>query len=295
MKRFYCILLLCMAFLFSLLNEENVNARTLISVEKAGSLSSLLTQEQQDTLTMLSLSGKLNSADIRTLRHMAGYMEEGCRAGRLKWLDLREVEFVTDKEPYLEIDVEKENANYQILYKFENIGSGGSLLDQSYLETFEPLHNANLKDNNKRWTQDKYSNEGTGKGVGKYFVFILNDEKDSSIRVPKSRWCVDSLENGNNSKIANLLQKGMKRKNGHEIKVVSKRHYFYSYTQKNTFCKDMFYHCPMLQLVIVPESCKIDNIVELKNMGFHIKMSRKGKKVRNPYNPTGLEFTPIKN
>lgn len=289
-KRYHLFAMVILTSLYTIGQNRIVH----ISIDKPGSLSSLLTQEQQDTITMLTLSGKLNSADIRTLRHMTGFEEEGCRTGRLQILDLKAAEFVTDKEPYLKIDVEKENVCYQTLYKFENIGSGGSLLDQGYLETFEPLHKANFYDNNKRWTQDRYSNEGTGKGVGKHFVFIMDDETDSQIPVPKGKWCVDSLKNSKDRKIANLLEKGMKPKNGHEVKVSSGHHFFYSYTQKNTFCKDMFYHCPMLQQVVIPESCKIDDRVELKNIGYSIEMPRKQKKVRKPYNPNGLEFTPIK-
>lgn len=71
---------------------------TCINVRKAGTLSSLLTQEQKDTCTRLLIMGKINSADIVTIREMAG--ENGCLEG----IDLSGVRIVSSKKPYLRIE-----------------------------------------------------------------------------------------------------------------------------------------------------------------------------------------------
>ena len=62
---------------FFLLFFEGGRAHTFVVVKQAGTLGTLLTQVQQDTCTALAIKGKLNSDDIRILRRMAGYKEDG--------------------------------------------------------------------------------------------------------------------------------------------------------------------------------------------------------------------------
>ena len=83
--------------LAALLCVANTFAVTTVKVKQAGTLGTLLTQVQQDTCTALAIKGKLNSADIRVLRRMAGYGTEG-RPGRLAVLDLHKARFVKDSE-----------------------------------------------------------------------------------------------------------------------------------------------------------------------------------------------------
>ena len=93
--------------LAALLCVANTFAVTTVKVKKAGTLGILLTQAQQDTCTSLAIKGKLNSDDIRILRRMAGYKEDGCSTGQLHTLNLAEAEFVTDKEPYMVLDAKE--------------------------------------------------------------------------------------------------------------------------------------------------------------------------------------------
>lgn len=58
-----------------LLVSIGINAETRVTLGKAGTLASLLSQVQQDTNTSLVIEGPINSADIRLLRRMAGYRE----------------------------------------------------------------------------------------------------------------------------------------------------------------------------------------------------------------------------
>lgn len=77
-----------------------------VTLQKAGTLAQLLTAEEQRSITQLTISGPLNSADIRLLRRMAGAFDEEASAadwdgGSLKHLNLKEATIVNDKEPYL--------------------------------------------------------------------------------------------------------------------------------------------------------------------------------------------------
>ena len=99
MKIVFCLNLILCAMMLS--------AQAIVSVTKPGNLSKVLTSAQRDTCTQLIVKGKLNSADIRVLRRMAGYKEEGCSTGHLHTLNLAEAEFVTDKEPYMVLDAKE--------------------------------------------------------------------------------------------------------------------------------------------------------------------------------------------
>ena len=118
-------------------------AQNVVEVRKPGTLSSLLTQEQQDTCTTLILEGKLNSSDIKVLRHMAGYQEEGCQTGCLRGVDLSRVTFVSDKKPYLVLDTAQEHmmgyannstmnnssiGSYELVHGGSRFNSGGPVI-----------------------------------------------------------------------------------------------------------------------------------------------------------------------
>ena len=58
--------------LVALLCATSTFAMTTVRIKQAGTLGTLLTPEQLDTCTALAIWGKLNSADIKVLRRMAG-------------------------------------------------------------------------------------------------------------------------------------------------------------------------------------------------------------------------------
>ena len=80
-------------------------SQTKVELSTPGTLSALLTDAQKDTCKSLVVTGKLNSADIRTLRQMAGYGDDG---GKLENLDLRNAGFVSDDSPYQTLDAEND-------------------------------------------------------------------------------------------------------------------------------------------------------------------------------------------
>ena len=95
------LILFFLLFTTSLLSvaSDNLYVATQVRVESPGSLCNQLSEMQQDTCQSLIVSGKINSADIKVLRRMAG--AEG--SGSLRVLNLMDAEIVSSSEPYLTI------------------------------------------------------------------------------------------------------------------------------------------------------------------------------------------------
>lgn len=71
---------------------NNITPTTVV-VEKAGTLSTLLSQESMDTITSLILKGEINGDDVQVLRYMAGRDKDGkVSDGMLSELDMSEVQ-----------------------------------------------------------------------------------------------------------------------------------------------------------------------------------------------------------
>lgn len=71
---------------------NNITPTTIV-VEKAGTLSTLLSQESMDTITSLILKGEINGDDVQVLRYMAGRDKDGeVSNGMLSELDMSEVQ-----------------------------------------------------------------------------------------------------------------------------------------------------------------------------------------------------------
>ena len=86
----------------------SVQAQTIVKMKKTGTLGQMVGELRLDTCSYLTIEGKLNSADIRVLRQIAGYEEKGGSSGNLLMLDLRKAKFASDDEPFMELDASKE-------------------------------------------------------------------------------------------------------------------------------------------------------------------------------------------
>ena len=86
----------------------SAQAQTIVKVKKTGTLGQMAGELRLDTCSYLTIEGKLNSADIRVLRQLAGYEEKGGSSGNLLMLDLRKAKFASDDEPFMELDASKE-------------------------------------------------------------------------------------------------------------------------------------------------------------------------------------------
>ena len=100
-------------------NKKHIS-RT-VTVETPGTLSSLLSEKDYPNISSLKIIGKINGADIRLIRRMAGGYES-CDyfswKGILSSLDLSEATIVTDSIPYINIDAGSINFKMNVKGKF---------------------------------------------------------------------------------------------------------------------------------------------------------------------------------
>lgn len=225
------------AFCTILLTE----ARTTIHNPQAGNLSQVLTQAQIDTCSVLVVSGELNSADLKILRRMAGYMEqEGDKVGRLAYLDLSGARFKSDKKPYLSIDAEKAH-----LFLYQKQVSTNAQSDYDYKPSVK-----------NGGTVGDFAAERMGSTVpvllgsswsyGKNYALLGYNGKDyvsssASYKVT-------------NQKGGGVRFQSLRHIKGHHLKKVDKRWVWSSHISKGQFCYDMFYGCSNLKVVVLPKN-----------------------------------------
>ncbi len=250
-------------------------AQTKVDVNTPGTLSALLTDTQKDTCRSLVVSGKLNSADIRVLRQMGGYGDEGGKTGRLETLDLKDARFVNDKEPFMVLDAAKDHlAGTAVPGRVTNWSLN------TYQSTDASYGNATKwsSDNNFAWREYK------GLWALYYYpkFFLGHDGKKSVLSGAV-------VYSGNNngwyqsktqvtSKDQYLFAKGvddrqwkmMKRQKitrfrGHRLEKDGDNYKLYVSTDRKRFYHDMFYKCASLKTVVLPVWASIDySVVDLK-------------------------------
>lgn len=224
-------------FLFSVLFSLSVYSQEAVKVKvtKPGTLSTLLTETQQNTCKYLVVSGKLNSADIKVLRKMAGANGRG----KLTILNLMNATIVSSETPYLTI----RNAEEKIL------------AGKSY-EHYEPTSIYFGHDARAHFSDIEYALAET-----KYHpvspLVVITDEANY-VLLGEAYGELDAK-----TKTQNLAQwKSIKRQKlngkGHRISQDEEEHYtYYAFTSKKLFCMDMFYRCPNMKLVILPRKGNI--------------------------------------
>ena len=214
-----------------------------------GGLSRMLNPAERDTCSVLVVSGELNSADLKILRRMAGYMEqEGNRVGRLAYLDLSGARFKSDKNPYLYVDAE---LAHLCLYQ-ETIYTN---LQESFSK---PSARGGFYGSNVV-TQIPYV-LGSSHGYRKNFALLNLDDRAE-------------VEAADSYRMTSRKKKGihflsLRHIRGHHLKKVKGEWIWSSHIRKGQFCYDMFYGCPNLKVVILPESGKCCNRVWVYNDGI---------------------------
>ena len=229
------ILTFCMVFL--------AEARTTIHNPNAGGLCKVLSKEQIDTCTNVILTGELNSEDLRLLRRMAGYKEhEDDKVGKLAYLDLSRVRFKSDKNPYLSVDAEKAR-----LFLYQDV------VYTSPEESFsKPSTRGGMYESGHKATQIPYI-LGSSHGYRKNFAFLDLDD-------------TAELETADSYRMTSKKKKGihfqsLRHIRGHHLKKVNGNWIWSSRIRKGQFCYDMFYGCPNLKAIVLPESGKCCNRV----------------------------------
>ena len=247
-------LFLFITFCFSLIAASQEPVK--VNLEKPGTLSSLLTEAQKDTCQYLAVSGKLNSADIKVLRKMAG--ADG--HGKLRTLNLLDATIVSSEEPYLTI----RNAEETIL-------AGKS--SERYAPTSIYFgHDVNASFNGREYPleEDLY---GAPCVITDDANYILLGEAYGEL--------------DEKTKALNLAQwKSIKRQKlngkGHRISKGEGEHYTYNaFTSKKLFCMDMFYRCPNLKLVVLPRKGKIYSRVAVAGDSERRYINLTKKKAKN--------------
>jgi len=215
-------LFLFIAFCFSLFASSQEPVK--VKVKEPGTLSALLTQAQQDTCQYLAVSGKLNSADIKVLRKMAG--ADG--RGKLTILNLMNATIVSSEVPYLTIRNAEEKILPNVSSVKVSVGPMGRELRWGGLSPEIPS-----------------------------FSTLGNDLLSAKLILPnQAEQPLDVNAVSQNLSLWKAITK-IKLK-GHTIIEGKDGHYTYSaFTHKKHFCRDMFYHCPNLKQVIVPEKGKM--------------------------------------
>lgn len=236
---------------------------TCINVKKAGTLETLLTQEQKDTCSQLRIMGKINSADIITLRKMAG------ENGQLWKLDLSGARIVASKEPYLVVENAEDKLSLWSRYVQGGYSdaSGWVRIPDSERESF-------FEHRNRDW--GAYQNKQYTSNPERYM-------RPTPYRIPsrertrvsgfwesfKRWWSGDSYSYGQTAiclfeetlgQVPSRKPKKMKPTHlkGHRLERDGEGYILTAHTAKNSFCQDMFYHCPKLRLVIVPLKASLD-------------------------------------
>jgi hypothetical protein len=237
-------------------NDYSGEMMTFINVKKAGTLESLLTQEQKDTCSRLMIVGKINSADIVTLRKMAG------ENGSLAILDLSGARIVESKEPYLVI----EDAEQHIMLWRHWVQGGPSYTPRDWIEIPE---SERVEYNKRSWRptyQDKKYPSSPSRYMlpSRYNVPYRERTRVSGFRETFKKWwsgdsntygqtaiCLfeDSLMELPGRKI--LKMKPIRLK-GHRLERKGDKYVLTAHTVRGSLCSDMFYDCPKLKHVIVP-------------------------------------------
>ncbi|MBP3711286.1 MAG: hypothetical protein J6I86_02335 [Bacteroidaceae bacterium] len=204
-----------------------------VNVTKAGTLSTLLTKAQQDTCQHLVVTGKLNSADIKALRKMAG--EDG--HGSLHTLDLKDATIVSSDVPYLTIRNAEEKVVPELLNEYVHqtliTGGGGRV----------PSSEASWYLSDEYLPVEEYYGGNPNPELRHVSFFLLGDTNkklsERAIHLNMAQW--------------KKMKRQKTKAKGHLVEPGQDGHFtYFAFTRKKLFSKDMFYLCPNLRLIIIP-------------------------------------------
>ena len=103
-----------------IIEESSYNPRKTLNVATAGTLSTLIAEEEKYTIEELALTGELNGSDLRFLQDMAGYDGNQFTEGRLSYLDISNAKIVEGGSPYSQAD-ELGNNVFFLTSKLESV------------------------------------------------------------------------------------------------------------------------------------------------------------------------------
>lgn len=205
------------------------NTKSII-VKKAGTLAQMLTDEEKATVDELMIEGKLNSADVKILRRMAGYdgdMAEFSWQGQLKKLDLSKATFVDDDTPYLKVPLNEKykirrTVSEQVRLVNYRTGQKMSVNRDQYKENMGNSRNIkNVMKANEMMSSGKHG-----------YVLSKIDDKDW-LDIKRNRWNIRD-------------DQWVDREKGDTTV-----YYMYCHTAKKYFSAHLFYQCKNLKEIIM--------------------------------------------
>ena len=258
------------------------HAQTSVKVKKTGTLEQMVGELRLDTFSYLTIEGKLNSADIRMLRQMAGYADEGGKVGRLECLDLKDVEFVDDKCPFMTLDAAKEHLAGTALPG--KVKAYEQAVDRNLLATQRTDYDS-YRDRMWRWKYEQMDQSVIwmrGLSVLYYYPrYFLGHDSRKSIQMSTVVMRNDEFRHGGNGEQLSMVSrnsegeyffadgighsqwKEMKRRKilrfpGHRIEASGSKYTLSVSSVKGKFFHDTFYKCPSLRVVMLPRWATID-------------------------------------
>ncbi len=265
---------LLLIILFFCVNKSY--AIIMVDVKTPGTLSTLLTDTQKDTCRSLVVSGKLNSADIRVLRQMGGYGDEGGKTGRLENLDLKDARIVNDKEPFMVLDAAKDSLAVYLAI-------GKKVRTKNYLGvSLQRFHKRDydMYRRNEYWQEDSYewtpgvmtvNGESVSYYLPKCYLGHKDDDSDPYSHVnnrgqkshkPKSGFHYSFAHGITEKDWKEMRRYKVTKFRGHRICEHNGRYEMRVSCNSKYFFYDTFYKCPSLKTVILPRRCHLDKTVE---------------------------------
>ena len=242
-----------LAFCLFLLVHVGCLAQDTVYVKKAGSLSDLLSPEKQESCTMLVLSGKLNSADIRLLRRMAGYSENGEKGGKLKYLSLKDCSLVKDKEPFMVLDAQKEHLSGTALPAVVvTLQFGKGILS----EMKKTVHSYQPEFYLGHFTDERILSE-----TSTYKDIINSHVNEGSKPILRNVGDFRFGFNMNDAKWAEMKALRIIKFEGHQIVRQGDKYEIRAYLSGKSFPHDTFYKCHKLKTLVLPKKMKLNTFV----------------------------------
>lgn len=134
------------------IEPQRTNPEKEITLEKAGTLSELLSNDEQENLVSLTINGPINSSDIRLLRAMAGAKGDSFydnrRMGNLKNLDLTSASIISDETPFRTRKAMNSYSGYKYYMHDDGTVGGRHTIYKDYKFDFNQM-------DEKQWKQFK--------------------------------------------------------------------------------------------------------------------------------------------
>lgn len=254
------ILITGYVYLISAILCNGITAQTTIKDFEPGNLMNIITQKQQDTCTALKVIGKINSADIKVLRKMAGCPENGNQKGKLRTLDLLHAEIVTDKEPYMELNSEDDSI-YISSYVNSPKGSTHTINKNTWYHSNGTTHFSRFND----WSF-----------ATPIYIIGIDEEKYNQLQKNEYPYLLTNAISKKDMK--RIKRKGLlKLKKGHAVKWKNNKFYLQFSTHNKTFSLSTFYQCPQLETVFLPVDIKINNQIRIYKDEVQYFLCKEGK------------------